>query len=43
MSAEPSSAPALVAGARRCCMTARAALQLAQTVTTSHQVMTTER
>jgi hypothetical protein len=43
MSAAPSSALALVAGAKRSCMTARAAPQLARTVTISKRVTITER
>nr|DAX81498.1 MAG TPA: hypothetical protein [Caudoviricetes sp.] len=43
MSVALSSALALVAGAKRCCMTARAALQLVPSATTSRQVMTIER
>ena len=42
-SAAPSSAPAQAAGAKRSCMTGRAALQLVLSATTSSQVMTTER
>ena len=42
-SAGPSSAPAQVAGAKRCCMTGRAALRLVLSATTSSLVTITER